>query len=201
MVKQCPKCGILSSDAEFIGSFCSECYIEMNIPELPVRITVYECRECGAKKIKSWNEGDWESAIAHLLRSKRFGVPEIRIGDEKIYARFAGINRQFSIPLRVKRSLCDSCMKKFSGYYEAIIQLRGNYANDNKFAHKLMRSIEKATFISKIIELKEGIDIYCGSKAIVRSILSAMKLKPKVSHTLYGIKKGRKVYRTTFLIK
>lgn len=205
MSRQCPKCGILDSEARFVGNFCEQCYLSMNAPSLPARITIYVCRDCGAYRFgKRWSESlhGLNDEIALSLKNKKLGIPKVRISDDMDYVRveYESMDKIYKIPLRVKQSLCDICSRKLSGYYEAIIQLRGGYVND-KFIDKLLRNLEKNTFISKIVKLKEGIDVYCGDKKAVSSVLSSMKLKPKISHTLYGINKGRKVYRTTFLLK
>ncbi len=196
----CPKCGASNKDKEFKGNFCIDCYIEMNLPKLPEKITVYICRECGATKVRSWEDVDIESAMESLLKDKKMGKPHVRLEDKYAIIKYPEINREFKVRVKEKKSLCDQCARRVSGYYEAIIQVRDSYYNE-KFIEKLLKNLEKATFISKIVEEKKGIDIYVGDKMIARSILSALKVKPKVTHTLYGVKDGKRVYRTTFLIR
>ncbi len=205
MSRQCPRCGVSDAEARFIGNFCEPCHADMNLTSLPHRIIVYACKDCGACRYgKQWRVDLLEVSrdIAFSLRDKRLGIPIVKIFEDDGYAsvKYDAIDRMFRIPFRIKQSLCEICSQKLSGYYEAIIQLRGGYS-DNAFVEKLLRSLEKHTFITKIVELNEGIDVYCGDKKVVSSLLSAMKLKPKTSYSLYGIKKGRKVYRTTFLLK
>ncbi|MEM0438029.1 MAG: NMD3-related protein [Candidatus Micrarchaeia archaeon] len=200
MRKQCPQCGAASDSVKFIGSFCEPCFFSLNAPCLPDHITIYECRECGGERIKQWGE-EIATAVAHALRSKVFGIPKVSIKGDAANIRYEGLPRVFTVRLKRKESLCDACSQKFSGYYEGIIQLRGRYARDPQFVDSLLRKLERATFVQKVVELKEGIDIYYGDRAITRSILSAMKLKPKVSNKLYGVKDGQRVYRTTFLIR
>ncbi|MCX8205874.1 MAG: 60S ribosomal export protein NMD3 [Candidatus Micrarchaeota archaeon] len=200
MRKQCPQCGATSDSVGFIGSFCEACYISMNTPALPREIVAYVCRECGAERVKQWGE-DIALAISHQLKDKVFGVPKASIKGGAVSIKYGGLPRVFTIRLKRKDSLCDACSQKFSGYYEGIIQLRGRYGRDPQFVDALLKKLEKATFVQKVVELKEGIDIYYGDRAIARSILSAMKLKPKVSNKLYGVKDGQRVYRTTFLVR
>lgn len=200
ITKQCPRCGILSKDSKFIGSICEHCYISINKPKnLPDKITIYVCRECGANKVNHWGE-DILEGIQYMFSDKRFGVPKITLRDDSVSIKYPKIDDVFLIPIKFKKSLCDECTRKFSGYYEAIVQLRGIYA-DAIFVSKFIRRVERITFIPRVEELKEGIDVYVGDKQAVRALLAALKLKPKVTHKLYGIKDGRKVYRTTFLIR
>lgn len=150
--------------------------------------------------MRQWGE-DMALSIAHTLKNKVFGVPNVSIKGDIASVRYEGLPRVLTVRLKRKESLCDACSQKFSGYYEGIIQVRGRYARDPQFVDLLLKKLEKATFVQKVVELKEGIDIYYGDRAITRSILSAMKLKPKVSNKLYGVKDGQRVYRTTFLIR
>ncbi len=199
--KLCPKCGRSDKEVKFEGNFCIDCYIEMNKPQLPSKITIYICRECGASRVRSWEDLDIEESAAQLLKDKKLGKPTVNRMGDYFYIKYPKIDHEFKVRIREKSSLCDQCAKRAAGYYEAIIQLRDSYAKREKFIDKLIRMLEKATFITKIVEDKKGLDIYVGDKTITRSILSALKLKPKVTHTLYGVKDGRRVYRTTFLIR
>lgn len=201
MAKQCPKCGTSSDEHPFVGSFCAPCYLDMNMPELPKQLVIYRCRECNEQRFKNWGEESMHLSMEHALKNKVFGTPHVRILADSVLVKYGKIEHEFSIPLKEKESLCDLCSQKFSGYYEGIIQLRGKYARDPAFVEKLVLKLEKLTFVQKIVELKEGIDIYYGDKSITRSILSALKLKPKISNKLYGVKDGQLVYRTTFLIR
>lgn len=201
MSRQCPRCGAFDDESPFVGSLCRECHVELNMPTLPRKITIYTCRDCGTEKFKGWLDQDIPAEIAYSLKSKIFGIPKIRVLDDCIEVAYKGIPELFTVPLVRKESMCDTCTRRHSGYYEGIVQVRGLYARDDKFRESLLSKLGKATFITKIVELKEGIDIYTGDKMLTRSVLSSLKLKPKLSHTLYGVKDGQRVYRTTFLIR
>lgn len=170
------------------------------MPKLPLKVTIYRCRNCGAERFTSWAT-PVEDALSHEFKSKSFGTPEVWIEDEHIVVKYDKISMEFRIPLRIKESLCNVCAQKSAGYYEAIIQLRGRYAHDKAFAERLISQLERLTFIPKTEELKEGLDIYVGSKSAAATILSALNFKLITSNKLYGVKKGRRVYRTTFLVR
>ncbi len=203
MEKICPKCGSSSNNVSFNGSFCVNCYKESNKPlDLPPKITIYTCRECGTQRFRKWDEESLESSIISSLKNKKLGHPEIKIFDLEIKVKYDDYDEEISIKLLRKESICDNCMRRNSNYYEAIIQIRGEeYYLNEEFVKGLINALEKGSFISKIEELKEGIDLYVGNKMVARSVLSSMRLKPKTTFTLYGVKDGQRVYRTTFLIR
>jgi NMD protein affecting ribosome stability and mRNA decay len=64
-----------------------------------------------------------------------------------------------------------------------------------------MRELTKRTFVSKYVELPEGVDMYAGSKKAVAEVLGVLDLKPKISDKLYGVKDGRRVYRRTYCMR
>jgi NMD protein affecting ribosome stability and mRNA decay len=99
----------------------------------------------------------------------------------------------------MNKSICDDCSKASSGYYEAIIQVRGK--NVQRWAEKIMRELKSRTFVSKYMKLDEGIDIYVGSRKEAAETLAILKRKPTISDKLYGVKDGRRVYRRTYCVR
>jgi NMD protein affecting ribosome stability and mRNA decay len=203
MEKICPKCGASSNDVTFNGSFCFNCYKDSNKPvELPPKITIYTCRECGAQRFRSWEEESLEGSILSALKDKKLGYPEIEILEHEVKVKYENYAEEISINLIRKNSICDTCMRRNSNYYEAIIQIRGDeYTQNDEFINGLVNALEKASFISNIVHLKEGIDLYVGDKMVARSVISSMRLKAKVTYTLYSEKDSKRIYRTTFLIR
>jgi NMD protein affecting ribosome stability and mRNA decay len=65
----------------------------------------------------------------------------------------------------------------------------------------LIRSIESRSFIPKIEELREGIDIYCGSRNEAIAALNTQSLGFLRTEKLAGEKNGRRLYRTTLLVR
>jgi nonsense-mediated mRNA decay protein 3 len=97
---------------------------------------------------------------------------------------------------------------KNSGYRQAILQLR------TRFNEKILKEIERIvknekkdfySFISRIEEKKEGIDVFLGSKNVAYKILKFLeknyKIEYKISKKLVGMKKGKRVYLHTISIK
>jgi NMD protein affecting ribosome stability and mRNA decay len=117
----------------------------------------------------------------------------------KVNEDFVVFNNTFDVK-RIHQ-ICQECYRKSSGYYEALIQLRGDKEKVNLMFQKLSKFItNKGAFISKVEELERGFDIYVSDKLITKSFFPTYKLKPKSSYTLYGIKNGRKIYRNTYLL-
>ncbi len=93
-----------------------------------------------------------------------------------------------------------------SRYFEAIIQLR---PYDDKVYEYIEKAIEKrkGVFISRIDQLKTGIDIYISSQRFARSL--GAKLKKQFKGELKNTKKlftldrmtSKKVYRATVLFR
>ncbi len=101
---------------------------------------------------------------------------------------------------------CDVCSRIHGGYYEGKIQLRGTKSFIEEAENKIIQMIERIkhplAFISKINYLKEGTDIYIGTKTLINKIKKAFTHhETKVSKELYGVKDGKKVYRVTLLIR
>ncbi|MCL5105795.1 MAG: 60S ribosomal export protein NMD3 [Candidatus Marsarchaeota archaeon] len=219
-MKYCPTCNRNSNENRFIGEFCETCTIKKINAEVSESAEITQCKDCG--KIKT-NQGYAKldklslSAILQKLLKKSFVKIKAVDFDKSI------INAQFSIfkngekvrfekhiLFSIKKSMCDQCYRRHSGYYEALVQLR---VSGNEFHEKEMSRLEKIAsnltkyieagngFITKIEKSKNGLDVYTSDKKATSAFMSLRKFKPKVSFTLYGLKNGKKVYRNIYLLK
>lgn len=189
--KICPSCG--RSGVEFIGSFCKDCYLNKNkLIEVPRVVEVVQCRQCG--KIIG---GSVEDIVKSKVKTKFDGKIKFDDGKIKFETEIQGvkINQEFPVEVRIKSRLCEECGRIKSGYYEGIIQVR------NDKGEEIIKKIQENTFISKIEEQKNGIDIYTGSAKETRKTLKRMGLKASESKKLYGMRRGRNLYRTSFLVR
>jgi len=105
------------------------------------------------------------------------------------------------VPIEFLPAICTDCTRSSGGYYEAIIQIRGDEERVKKFQEKFLRDISRASFVSKIEEMKEGADIYVGSKAAAAELLRSYRKKPTRSAKLFGMKDGKRIYRTTYCVR
>lgn len=216
MEKICPKCGSSNKEKEFIGAFCLDC-TKIKI-EPPKRISIYICKDCGACRlnnqwapfsldliendIKRQTQGNFENMFLELDKENQKAklkytvlIEGNRIEVEKI------------IDFKIHNDLCRDCSRVRGGYYEGILQVRGEDKNRiKKTVEKLKKFIEKESFITKTVDLKEGTDIYVGNKQKAIEVMADLGLKYTRSRTLSGVKKsglkkGMKQYRDTFLIR
>lgn len=92
-------------------------------------------------------------------------------------------------------------------YYEAKLQIRPKNDEVLKFVLKQVENNKKNIFISKIVELKTGHDIYLSCRKFAISLGKQMKkkfhYKVKLSRTLFSRSHltSKAIYRVTVLIK
>lgn len=201
----CPKCGKSDKEIRFMEAFCVDCY-QYNI-RIPA-INIEECKKCGKIKFR----GEWQ-----LLNKKKFekyvtskcrgDFSSVTYDSKKNVLIFtiSKNNNEISIeknfePKR-KISLCPECSRKAAGYFEAIIQLRGNEYEVKKHQRILSDLLRRETFLSKVDEKKEGVDLYVGNSKTALRIINEMKLQTLMTKKLMGMREGKKYYRTTFLIR
>lgn len=229
----CPKCG---KPYEGEG-LCAACYLEQRrLFEVPEFIEVKICPRCGAAfKTGKWmrisaGEAVEDAVRAELRMNSEAKNPEIEIAPEKIdgYSWRADVNvsatlkgkrvsEKANVTLRVRREACERCSKIAAGYYNAIVQIRGDKRLPTmeelllarKIAYdaiqKLKQSGDELAFISDEKEVSEGLDLYVGnlgagkqiSKAIAREIGGSISQSPK----LMGKKEGKEIYRVTYSIR
>jgi NMD protein affecting ribosome stability and mRNA decay len=209
MPRHCPSCNRSESDAKFYGEFCEFCSRDKLVAKLPESVTMKFCRKCG----RVWNgrgfkEPDGralEEAVGlrikgYILHLIDFDGDTIKldIGEQRKEGILA-VERILSI--KREKALCDDCNKASSGYYEATIQLRGNPEKVEKMKERIIRYVKKSrAFIAKIGEADNGVDIFISDKNVVTELMLHMRLKPTISYTLYGEKRGNRVYRNTYAL-
>jgi nonsense-mediated mRNA decay protein 3 len=106
-----------------------------------------------------------------------------------------------TIPLTILQNMCPDCNKISGDYFEAIIQLRGDPKKVEKYAIMLIDRLEKKTFINKTEDSKNGVDIYVGNSKAVVSVINEIKYRCLITQKLVGADQGRRLFRTTFLIR
>ncbi len=209
MVKYCPICNRSSDEARFFGEFCEYCTRDMLLKKIPDMATIYTCRFCG--RIKAGPEymqitkESLRSALHLSINDCTFAVEDFNIVQRFALLRFFCYEGELTFTKRIKLKIlhktCTECYRKRSGYYEAVVQLRGNPEKIERMRSKIRAYVEKGGgFVSKEEPVKNGIDMYISSKELVNSFVSYHKLKPKRSFELYGLKRGRKLYRNIYAL-
>ena len=110
--------------------------------------------------------------------------------------------------IKTKKTVCPVCSRKHGDYYEAILQIRGEFSDRHiDFIERNLHVLEKkdrmAFYFPK--KVKGGYDIRVGSKKAATSIAKLLKEKfgceLKRSYKLYSRKAGRDVTRNTILCR
>ena len=112
---------------------------------------------------------------------------------------------------------CDRCSRLSGGYYESTIQVRATDRRPDSFerqqAEKIAYGIEDSTqesgerlsFITRIDDIRDGVDIVVSSHSIgdtiARQIVTEMGGKITRHPKLVGEKSGKKLYRITILLR
>lgn len=203
----CPKCGAKEGTKKFVGPFCIDCYkFKIKIPD---KIEIIRCRRCGRVKLMGKWSAYSDEKIAEYVKGKfkgEFTSAEFFPSEKK--ARF-GVDRdnttiemEKDVNFAILTDMCPDCNKKAGGYFEAIIQLRGNEQRIVKYARIFREMLEEAgTFISKVEEGKDGLDLYVGSTPVAIMAIKRLGLTHLISRKLAGQKQGKRLYRTTFAIR
>ena len=136
-----------------------------------------------------------------------------------VRGRFGGLlaEEEKAVAATVRRTTCDRCSRMAGNYYEAIVQVRGSSGPPASFELEESRKIAEArtdlclergdrhSFIQETKEVKGGIDLVVGStqqgRSIARAIQDRFGGSSQESYKLVGMRDGKKVYRTSILIR
>jgi len=229
--KFCPKCG--KETDKFVGKICLDCFLkEKNLFSIKKQ-KMFVCKHCGKILVKGKWQDFSESLIIEEITSKvkinkdvnleniNIIIDLVKKDDEKYEAlvKVKGIvegnliDGEKVIQIKISITTCDACMKLNSEYREAIIQLRGKNLEESKEMMKNAldlldkeRAKDSLSGTSKIIELKEGYDLWVGSKKAAAKVSKYMakmyNTQVKLSSKLIGEEQsGKRKYRFTFCIK
>lgn len=235
--KFCVLCG--KADEELISSLCRSCYTRERVEIGLKEARGYLCSTCLAVLSSRWESfsGGLKEAVEEAaMNAAERGVfieglesPALSLEVENVEktspkdylvelsltasSEGLGIEEEKRAKVPVKLTLCTSCRRRESEYYEAIVQLRG-FRDGEEARKEVRRSFEEelasleepSAFIARLEELKEGYNFYVGSaKAAKKCVLSLREKyggEIKESASLYGKdSNGRELYRTTYLLR
>lgn len=214
MIRFCPTCNRSSDEVGFIGEFCEVCTADRIGKTLPNAVSIKRCKNCMNIKTdidyEPLNKDSIERAIKHEMHAKEFRLKMLDYDEKKGTADILfktdidGNKLSFTKKLNIKIEMgyCPKCYRMKAGYYEAVVQLRGRSADVENFVTKLLKFIESRNgFVSKIDDMPDGCDIYASDKGAVSAFFDSKdNLKPKKSYELYGMRRGKKLYRHKFFI-
>lgn len=203
----CPRCGRGNDKVHFIDAFCVDCY-PLNV-SAPADVSIEKCKRCGMMHFRGeWGPYSPKKIASHVESKCRgdFARAEYNIDAQAVTFTIVKDDEKLTVrrtvPFNITETVCPKCCRISGGYYEAIIQLRGgSRAKQETYAAMLVRKLEKVTFITKTEEKDEGLDLYVGhSKPVVR-LMADLGVRSTISKKLVGRDQGKRLYRTTFLIR
>ena len=190
----CPECG--STDKEMVGDVCIDCFLkEFQMIELERRIEVQICSHCNSKL----EEGKWsdefipEEEIIYRALERNIKIADeveneiINLEIDQIkgtiaycYVEVIGevhgtqIEETHDCEVKILKTVCPTCSKMQSGYYETVIQFRADsreikaeeYAKADEIVERTLikqSKSDKLAYCPQIAKLKEGYDYYIGS--------------------------------------
>ena len=202
----CPECG--STDKKMVGDICIDCFLkDFQMLELPNRIEVQICSHCNSKL----EEGKWseefipEEEIIYRALERNIKIADevsnehvtLRINQMKgtiaectveITGEVEGnqIEDTQDTEVKILKTVCPTCSKIQSGYYESVIQFRADnreikaeeYAKADEIVERTLikqSKTDKLAYCPQIAKLKEGYDYYIGSLKSGRKVVEALK--------------------------
>jgi len=200
----CPLCGARSGEKRFIEAFCIDCY-PANI-KLPGKMVIERCKHCERMRISGkWIPYDEKKIGAYVVGKCKGDFSEAYYDLETQKAAFtvdkSGAQIEKRITVEIATTVCPECSRISGGYFEAIVQIRGDPYKVEKYAAKLMDRLKEITFITKTEEKHGGVDIYAGKSKPVVAMFNELGTKVLITSKLVGVSQGKRLYRTTFLVR
>lgn len=189
-------CLLCNKEEKLYDGLCKSCFLkEFELVKLPEYTTFTVCSHCGATlKHEKWIQtGYYDDEIINDAIQKDIEVNKklknVQIDTEIINNRGtvydcllhvtgniidSPIEKDYPIEVKVEKGVCPDCSKYYSGYYEAVIQLR---ADNRKLEEAEIKQVDefisseiqricktnKLAYVTERIVLKEGIDYQIGS--------------------------------------
>lgn len=234
---QCPNCG--RETTELLDGFCPTCAAErLSLIQAPEVMDATECAHCRRQLIgAAWRAGGRtrdDRLEAALREATRIDARLERVSwkltprweDERnalVSLELSGairevvVRRTFQTRVRFATTACPDCSREMGGYFEAILQVRGDDGTDlERFLPTVERQVESRiatfraegrpnAFVSKVERTRHGTDYYLGSKEVARILTSELAeghgAAREESTKLVGRKDGRDLVRSTYLVR
>lgn len=221
-MKVCPRCGRTEKEVPFIGFLCRDCYLETNDVVRVSPLLLKRCPTCGKIYAGRWQEYSLEAVRSWIRKHVKTDVHNAFVSVGFASAQGEGIAATIlvagdvdGVPVRIAKSLqipvareqCPDCARRAGGYYEAVIQVRGEKVDEavDLLRRWVGRSGGKGAYITREVRRKEGVDVYIGSRKLAEKLAAKLAKtfdgQVKRSYTLVTEKNGRKIYRVTLAVR
>ena len=200
----CPKCGRGDDEVGFIEAFCADCYpVKLKIPR---SVELLQCTRCLRIQLRGeWTQHSDRKVAAFVLSKCKGDFDSAEYDPASGIATFimgrSGAAIRRTIPFELRKTICTECSRMSGGYFEAIIQLRGPPAKVLGYSGMLIKRLSGRTFIAKEEEKENGLDLYVGNSKAVVEVVASLGIKSRITKKLVGTDQGKRLYRTTFLIR
>lgn len=201
-------CLLCNSEEKLYDGLCKSCYLkEFELVNVPEYATFTVCSHCGATlKHDKWIQtGYYDDEIINDAIQKDISINEnvenIEITTEILTNRGTMydcmihaygqvlddyLEKDYPIEVKVEKGVCPDCSKFYSGYYEAVIQLRADDRKldddeivqaDEFISSEIQRlcKTNKLAYVTERIVLKEGVDYQVGSHNAAHKIAENMQ--------------------------
>src|SRR5437899_590528 len=207
----CVECG---AEGPTYRGLCARDFLKKHpVVAPPDVLDLDRCTSCGSFRLASgWSKIDRELALAGLLRENIRKLPPwervtfTHVAREedannlsltvKALGRFEALQsvQDFRVRVRIKPTLCDSCQKQRSRYFEGVLQVRGD---GRELTPQEVRGVR--TFVLARVD-RSG-DSGALGKTLAREVSESFGGSVSSSPKLFGQKEGREVYRVTSLVR
>ncbi len=214
ILKYCPTCSRSTDDARFIGEFCEFCVIEKISAGIQDKAQIDRCRSCERIRTpEGFDDFSLEAMAESLKHELHLGQCEVKVTAFDTHTMQAAVRItseyedervtfEKQVHVKFRRMMCQRCYRQSSGYYEALVQLRGNERTVENVAASITKFIEaRGSFLSKTEKVRGGYDVYIGDKeAANQYFMLHNTLRPTRSYKLFGVKKGKKLFRNIYAL-
>lgn len=219
-----------------IDGLCVDCWTESHeMTFLPQYIDIKKCKICGefdlnSKKLKQDVGSIIQNTIIDMLHANR--AVDVLSTSTVIHCQDAytylirvdsvcdimgyKLHDYRSTTLRIKNSICKVCSRQLGNYYESILQIRVKKSNSYSLEaidgalsivkKYVLKRANSNMFITKIVNVVNGVDIYLSSISLGRSLTKELssiycaeiKKSPKLVRQSHD---GQDLYRLTYLVR
>jgi len=230
----CVECG--KETSIFKDGVCKDCYVKTHsFSEGPLLVDLPVCTSCGSYKYKNtWTSDIFDDTLRRIIKqvfhiSKELRNIDITIEcvekkEEKIckviisgFLDDLEISEEHNLIVRMKKTICDVCSRRFGGYHEAVIQIRTDKKQlTNEELENIIINVEnqveslqskgnRGLFITDVGKEHGGLDFYLSEKGaaftIAKHIQEQYGGQIKQSSKNVGMRDSKQIYRMTYLIR